>query len=248
MRSGAGILSLLVLAGLGGCVRRYPQPSMEQPHADVQIRVIHHAEVTPQFDETVRIDGYEVAFSEGAPGVRTTTMRVQPQATLYEFSTEFFHTITNWVPQTYWQSQSYLCGSGRYGPQYCSRSYPVTRMVPITTRIPDGGCETSLSQTPLAGGVYLVQYEFVAPGVCQATCQRLVAGPNGSMLATECGSGEPMPADVIPPSAVIDSPLSTTPSADEFGDGDFSQTSGGESPPTTASASSSAASQLGAPR
>jgi hypothetical protein len=209
----------LLLVGLvlaSGCVHRYPQPSLDEPHADVQIRVVHHVELGPAFDEHVRIDDYDVTFGESAPGVRQTTMRVRPQAATWSFETDFYHPITTIQPQTYWQSQSYLCGSSRYGPQYCSRSVPVTRMVPVTVRVPDGGCSTAMPQTPLAGAVYLVQYELIGNGACRATCQRLVAGPGGSPLAVECGAGEPMPEASVPPSGYVDAVMNGTPSQSEF--------------------------------
>jgi hypothetical protein len=227
-----------------GCFHGYPQPGLEEPHADVQIRVVHHAEIGPQYDERVQIAGYDVSFTETAGGLRQTTLRVRPEAAEWSFQTDFYHPVTTWQTQTYWQSQSYMCGSTRYGPQYCSRSVPMTRTVPITVRVPDGGCATAMPQTPLAGAVYLVQYEFVANGVCQATCQRLLAGPGGSLLATECGGNEPIPDGVVPPAAVVDAPMTRVPSSSEFGD---EPTSGGEIVPAP-STGSSGASLLGAPR
>ncbi len=227
-----------------GCVRGYPQPSIDEPHADIQIRVVHHAEISPEYDEQVRIQSYGVSFTESHAGVRQTTLRVRPEATAWTFQTDFFHSVTTWQTQTYWQSQSYLCGSTRYGPQYCSRSVPMTRTVPVTVHVPDGGCSTDMEQIPLAGAVYLVQYEFIANGVCQASCQRLIAGPNGALLATACGASEPVPDGVVPPSAFVDAPLSAPPQATEFPSG---STSGGEVLPAPP-ASYTGASSLGAPR
>ncbi|MFO0686950.1 MAG: hypothetical protein U0234_33105 [Sandaracinus sp.] len=237
----SALIGLVLLAGASGCVRRYPQPSPEEPHADVQIRVVHHQELAPRYDESVQIDGYAVSFGEAVPGVRQTTMRVRPGPADWAFSTDFFHEVTTWQTQTYWQSQSYVCGSGRYGPQYCSRSIPMTRTVPVTVRVPDGGCTTGMMQTPLAGAVYLVQYELVANGICQATCQRLLAGPGGTTVAMPCGAGEPIPQTVVPPAAYVDAPMTSAPYASEFPE---EATSGGEIVP----APSTAASGLAAPR
>jgi hypothetical protein len=235
----------LALCG-AGCVRGYPQPALDEPHADIQIRVVHHAEITPEYDEAARIGEYGVSFTETAAGVRQTTLRVRPEPTVWSFQTDFYHSVTTWQTQTYWQSQSYLCGSTRYGPQYCSRSVPMTRTVPVTVHVPDGGCSTAMPQTPLAGAVYLVQYEFIANGVCQATCQRLLANPAGGLGAVECGASEPIPDSPVPPSAFVDAPLGSDPSTSEFPD---EPTSGGEvtvpAPPAT---SSTPASILGAPR
>jgi hypothetical protein len=85
-----------------------------------------------------------------------------------------------------------------------------------------------LDQAPLAGGVYLVQYEFMSAGACRATCQRLLAGSDGSLLATECGPGEPPTTGSIPDAAAQSARSSvgtsggetttSTPRSDEFGD------------------------------
>lgn len=240
------IVLSLSLAMLGaGCVRGYPQPAIDQPHADVQIRVVHHTEISPEFDEQVRIATYGVSFSETAGGVRQTTLRVRPEPTEWSFETNFFHSVTTWQTQTYWQSQSYLCGSSRYGPQYCSRSVPMTRTVPVTVHVPDGGCSTSMPQTPLAGAVYLVQYEFIANGACQATCQRLLAGPGGGLLATECGVSEPIPDGLVPAAAYVDVPLGGRPDSSEFPE---ETTSGGEVAVPAPTSSARGASLLGAPQ
>lgn len=250
------LLALALALTAPGCVRGYPQPAIDEPHADVQIRVVHHAEIAPQYDEDVRIASYAVHFTETTAGVRQTTLRVRPEPTEWTFQTDFYHPVTTWQTQTYWQSQSYLCGSSRYGPQYCSRSVPMTRTVPVTVRVPDGGCAASLPQTPLAGAVYLVQYEFIANGVCRATCQRLLAGPGGSLLAGECGANEPIPDEAVPPAAYVDVPLSAVPASTEFPE---DGTSGGEVPATPAATGeitvpapppgyTGASSALGAPR
>lgn len=242
------LLAPLVLALVAvGCVRGYPQPAIDEPHADVQIRVVHHQELGPAYDEQVQIAGYGVHFTETTMGVRQTTLRVRPEPTEWTFATDFYHPVTTWQTQTYWQTQSYLCGSTRYGPQYCSRQVPMTRTVPVTVHVPDGGCSTAMPQTPLAGAVYLVQYELVANGVCQASCQRLLESASGGLEAVPCGPGEPVPDAVVPPGAYVDAPLGAIPAGTEFPD---ESTSGGESapPPPATSSGGSGAAMLGAPR
>jgi hypothetical protein len=188
-----------------GCVRRYSQPAMEDPHADVQIRVVHHAELGPNVEEIVTINGEAVRL-EGAGSVREAVMRIRPEGMQYGFETEFYHFVQQ--QQTVWENQRYQCGSNRQGPVYCNRQVPVQRVV--TTRVSDGGCGTLLDQVPLAGAVYLVQYEFAGVGQCRATCQRIVQGVNGQSMATECGAGEPVPASPYPPSEGYVSAVSPT--------------------------------------
>ena len=76
--------------------------------------------------------------------------------------------------QTHYDTQRYQCGYTRSGPRYCTRQVPYTRPVTVTHRVSDGGCNTLLDQSPLAGATYLVQYEFAGVGQCRATGQRLV--------------------------------------------------------------------------
>lgn len=192
---------VLVALAASGCVRRYSQPSAEEPHADVQIRVVHHATLGTNVEEMVTINGEAVSLSEGGGGVRQGTMRVRPEGLQYGFETEFYHFITTQEWRTYNETQRYQCGYNRSGPTYCTRSIPRQRLVTVTHRISDGGCGSALNQIPLAGGVYLVQYEFAGVGQCQATCQRLVQGPDGQTQATACGATEPPPASPFPPSA-----------------------------------------------
>lgn len=196
-------LALLTAGALAsvGCVRRYSQPSPEEPHADVQIRVVHHATLGTNVDEIVTINGEAVTLGEGGGGVRQGTMRVRPEGLQYGFETEFYHFITTQEWRTVYDTQRYQCGYNRSGPVYCTRQVPRQQLVTVTNRVSDGGCGAALDQVPYAGAVYLVQYEFAGVGQCQATCQRLVQDASGQMQATQCGATEPAPASPFPPSS-----------------------------------------------
>jgi len=191
----------LAAASSVGCVRRYSQPSPEEPHADVQIRVVHHATLGTNVEEIVTINGEAVTLGEGGGGVRQGTMRVRPEGLQYGFETEFYHFITTQEWRTVYDTQRYQCGYNRSGPVYCTRQVPRQQLVTVTNRVSDGGCGAALDQVPMAGAVYLVQYEFAGVGQCQATCQRLVQGANGQMMATQCGAAEPAPPSPFPPSS-----------------------------------------------
>jgi hypothetical protein len=214
-----GLLALGALAA-GGCVRRYSQPSAEEPHADVQIRVVHHATLGANVDELVTINGEAVTLGQAGPSVRQGTMRVRPEGLQYGFETEFYHFIQTQEWRTVYDTQRYQCGYNRQGPVYCTRQVPRQQLVTVTNRVSDGGCGAALDQVPLAGAVYLVQYEFAGVGQCQASCQRLVQDASGQMQATACGVTEPQPASPFPPSAGYVSEVVPT--------GQAGATSGGE--------------------
>lgn len=227
MRTRSQLAILMVAAVATGCVRHFEQPTLYEPHANVQLRAVHHAQLGPLVDEHVEIDGDTVGLSETADGVSTTTMRVRPESTSYDFHTEFFHEETRWETQTYNMSQSYLCGSTQFGPQYCNYEFPTTRTVPIMVRVPDGGCDARFNHVPVPGAAYLLQYELIADGLCQVTCQRLLEGPNGSVLSMPCGPGEPASGQLTPagslelesvPPAIANEPPAPETSGDEAED------------------------------
>lgn len=228
------LLLALVAFAATGCVRGYSPPDIHDPHADVEIRLVHHASPAPLFEEQMLIDGEAVEFTESGGGTARTTVRVRPQPTAYDFTTNFYHIETHVEPRTYYETERYACGyTPRTGTQYCTRSVPRTRMVTVETRVDDASCMTRLDHAPLAGGVYLVQYEFMANGVCRATCQRLLSGADGALVATECGAGEPPTGGTVPLAsewAADDEAAAADGSTD---DGSFvSGTSGGESTTT----------------
>lgn len=213
----------IVLAS--GCVRRYSQPRPDEPHADVQIRVVHHATLGTNVDEIVTLNGEAVTLDTAGAGVRQATMRVRPEAVQYGFETEFYHFVTTQEWRTVYDTQRYQCGyNARTGPVWCTRSVPRQQLVNVTHRVSDGGCGTALDQVPLAGGVYLVQYEFSGVGQCTASCQRLVQDASGQMQATACGPSEPLPPTPFPPSSGF---LSEVVPAGQ----DTEATSGGEQTP-----------------
>jgi hypothetical protein len=221
---------LLPAFALVGCVRGYNPPDIHDPHADVEIRIVHHSSPAPLFEEQTLIDGEAVSFAEEGGGTARTTVRVRPQPTAYDFVTNFYHYETRVVPQTYYETERYACGyHPRSGTQWCTRSVPRTRMVNVTTRVDDASCTTRMDQTPLAGAVYLVQYEFMANGVCRATCQRLLSGADGSLLATACGSGEPATTGSVPLASEWAADDAAEAESGTTDDGSFvSGTSGGE--------------------
>jgi hypothetical protein len=191
--------SVASLALVVGCAHSYTPASIDEPHANVQVRVIHHAELGPNYDEDVRINGSRIPFTASTDGVRTTTMRLRPGGARYDFHTEFFHTETRWEQQPTSIRENLRCGSTQFGPQYCTYEFPATRRVPVLVNVPDGGCETHVELEPLPGAEYLVQYELVGSNVCEATCQRLVREPGGTLLARGCGAGEPATNASVPP-------------------------------------------------
>lgn len=181
-------LSVLMLAS-AGCVRRYEEPPITEPHALVKFRVLHHPPLPhTSLNEAVRLDGYDIRLPEGAPTEpRLRTVRVRPHLTRYGFATEYFHTYT--TTRTEYVTETYSCGYGT-NTQTCTRTVP--RTVTDTHHVTDAACETGLSHAPLVGAVYLVQYDFYGAGACAASCYRQLTIPGSSEFQlVPCGPGEP---------------------------------------------------------
>lgn len=191
-------LRLAILATLftAGCVHRYVEPRIDEPHATVKVRVLHHVRSGPQLDLNGRIfpadDEFSIAVVDD--GLRVVRVRLLP--TTYRISSGFFHTVQQM--QTVYVSESYACGTQTSGygthsyssTRYCTRSVP--RQQWVTVRISDGDCEAAVYQpTPIEGGVYLVQYDYFGPGVCSLTCLRQIDTGNGTFQFTPCGVAEP---------------------------------------------------------
>ena len=87
---------LIVLAGaasaLGGCVRHYREPSLEEPHALVRVRVVRHAWAGPMIDESVRLGPYAIAMPREGRQPSIAAIRVRPEPAEWRFETTFFHT------------------------------------------------------------------------------------------------------------------------------------------------------------
>ncbi len=222
MHSRAELVILAAVAvATGGCIREYQPPALYEAHASVQLRSVLHTQLGPLVNEEALIDGSAVTYAETADAVRTTSVRVRPQPTHYQFHAEFSHSETRWETQTSYVTQTYVCGSRQFGVQYCTSERPEIRTVPVLVPVSDGGCDAHFEQTPLPGAVYLVQYELFADAMCQVTCQRLVRGADGALLATECGPGEPPTSEEVPPADIAIEPA-LAPEAEP--------TSGGEAP------------------
>lgn len=184
---------------LTGCAAAQPaQPSIHEPHANVQVRIVHHAELGPMVDEGVLVSGEVVALDEPEGGVRSASMRVRPGAMAYDFHTEFFHTETRVETEAFTVTRNLPCGSHQFGPEYCRYDFQALREVPVVVRVADASCDAHFEQEPLPGAEYLVQYEVVAANDCRVTCQRLVPSGDGGSLATACGEAETSGDERVP--------------------------------------------------
>ena len=188
VRSVLPLIALAVAAiAAAGCVRRYQEPLPTEPHALVKFRILHHARFGDSLDEALRLDGYDVAIPPGVPTeARLRAVRVRPVASRYRFVVDYFHTELRQRMEV--RTESYSCGYGT-NARTCTRT--VTRMVTDRVHVTDAACESTVPHVPIAGAIYLVQFDFYGHGSCAARCFRQLDGPGGEFELLPCGPGEP---------------------------------------------------------
>lgn len=137
--------------------------------------------------EAVRLDGYDIALPPGVPtSARLRTVRVRPVLSRYRFATEYFHTYT--TTRTEFYTEYYSCGTGTT-TQTCSRS--AQRQVTENHHVTDAACEAAMEHIPIAGGVYLIQYDFYGHGTCNVSCFRQLDAGGAEFRLIPCGPSEP---------------------------------------------------------
>lgn len=190
-----------VIAG-AGCVPRYRQPNLDEPHAVVRIRLVRHDWTGPMLSETVRLNGHDIPVTRAGPQPTIVPVRVRPEETRWRFETLFYHMEQRPHLETY--QESYSCGGytssygGRstYQSRTCYRTR--TRMVYRNVQVPDGRCAMGVFHLPREGAAYLVQYEYFGHGRCTARCYRQVPLPGGQFQLAECGPLEPPGENALP--------------------------------------------------
>lgn len=184
-------LSLIAIAfataAIAGCVHRYVEPTPAEPHAIVKFRFLHHVTFSTTLGESLRIDGRDVPVPPGVvTEARLETVRVRPVLSAYHFRVEYSHTEIRQRVET--ATESYSCGTFNH-PQTCTRL--VTRTVYDNVHVTDAACDASMRHVPLAGAIYLVQYDFLGHDACSVSCYRQLPGVGAEFELVPCGPGEP---------------------------------------------------------
>lgn len=202
------VLSAVMLSlVLSGCVRRFEEARRDEPHAVVKVRVVHHATPGPLLAEGVRWNEYAVAV----PGARHAgshgalrALRVRPEPSRWAFDTTYYHELRRMEYRTDFRTEQYPCGSDTSGygvrTRYCSRQVPYQRLVTVVDRIVDGACSGAVVHRPIAGAMYVVQYDYFGADRCTVQCLRQVGATDGTFRFLPCGAGEP-PADAVFPAS-----------------------------------------------
>lgn len=188
MRSAAlrGATALL-LAAVAGCHPRYEPPSLAEPHATIKTRIVYHLASGPQLSQAVLVNNHaaDVPNPVTIPGEIARPVLVRLEPTRFEINNSFYHIV--YVTQMV--SQTYSCGYSGTTPITCTRMVPRT----VATRVNDGSCEQIAGLGPLRDAVYLMQYDYFAPGRCTLACFREEPQPDGSFRNAPCDAAPPLP-------------------------------------------------------
>jgi hypothetical protein len=182
----AAVAFTLALA-VAGCHPRYEPPSLAEPHATIKTRVVYHTASGPQLAQAVLINDHaaDVPNPVTIPGEISRAVLVRLESTRFAVDTTFYHIayITQMV------SESYACGTINGVTQMC------TRMVPrqVATRVNDGTCQQAAGLGPRRDAVYLMQYDYFAPGRCTLACFREDPQPDGTFRNGPCDPPAPAP-------------------------------------------------------
>lgn len=194
--------ALIALLSLSACVRRFEEPRPDEPHAVVKVRIVHHAQPGPRLAQVVRWNEHEVALRPPTgyvPAESLRAIRVRPEPARWSFGATYFHTVTRTEWRTDFRTERYACGTERSGSgrfsttrtRYCSRQVPQRRLVTVTDRIVDGACQGAVLHQPIAGAMYVVQYDYFGGDRCTVQCLRQVGATDGTFRFVPCGAGEP---------------------------------------------------------
>jgi hypothetical protein len=220
---------LFVLLALG-CAHPYVEPALNEPHAVVEVHIVHRATLGPRFAFALDLGGESVqmgATAQRADTPITRSLRVRPGPASWHFASRFTHLQTSTHLVTDWIYESYPCGTmmsfglGRGYPQtrYCQRSVPRQRWVTETVPIVDGACDTGAMLDPVPGESYVLQYEFISHGQCEARCFRQMRRGSSTPDLVPCGRAVPSSGGETPitgspgsPANRLGNPSATVPS------------------------------------
>ena len=192
--------ALALVALVVGCVQQYRPPAANEPHAIVKIRRSYHSFAGQSLRESAFIGDYE-AMDNVRPAQLDTSeslpIRVHPGPLTWRVGSNYFHTETRMVTETYYvqvpysASESYSCG---YGTNYRTcyrtvtryRSEPRTRHVMRNVEVSDGSCAMQVDQMADVGHVYLLQYSYTGPGVCSLQCLEQIPSSPGQFTTQPC--------------------------------------------------------------
>ncbi len=195
-------------SALGGCVRHYREPAVDEPHAMVRVRVVRHAWAGPMIDEVVELGPDRITMPRAGPQPSVQAIRVRPGPAEWRFSTTFFHTEQRTRLENYRESYpcgshtSYSNGTSHTQTRTCYRNR--TRTVVYQARVPDATCQARVQHDAVVGDAYLIQYDFMGHGQCTAQCLQQLPQPDGQFRLVRCGAG---PAVASPTAAPPQRPL-----------------------------------------
>lgn len=199
--------ALVLCCVASACVPQYRPPTLEQPHAIVKFRRSYGYSAGVSLTEQLTVDEH-LAYARTSPtgsanAPQTDAVLVHPLAARLLATSTFFHMETRAVQESYSVQvpystiESYSCG---YGTSYrtCTRSATHYRSetryrtVMRSVQVTDAVCSHASGIAPKANDIYVLEFNFQAPGVCRLSCFQQFGKPDGTFEMRPC---------LVPPSA-----------------------------------------------
>ncbi|HEX2679294.1 MAG TPA: hypothetical protein VHM19_21735, partial [Polyangiales bacterium] len=164
---------------LGGCVARFEQPRLDEPHAVVKLRINYHSFPNTTLHESIQLNRTEVDVTpRGGRGSLdtplTTAVRVRPEPALWHAYSTFSHVVSHVEHRSRQITEQYPCGTQTIGSitstRYCTRYRTEWYDVTVNDTIVDAACEATAQHLPKVGATYLLQYDFYEHRRCSLKC------------------------------------------------------------------------------
>lgn len=192
----SAVLSLVAFAVLGtGCVPRFEQPKLDEPHAVVKVRIAYHSNPKTTLRESVQLNEFavEVAPKGGRGSVETpltAAIRVRPEPAHWQIGSTFSHDVSRTVRKSRQVGEQYSCGTQTIGTststRYCTRYRTEWYNETVTDTIVDARCAASAKHNPIVGATYLLQYDFYEHDRCTVQCYEQKPTPDGGFALSRC--------------------------------------------------------------
>jgi hypothetical protein len=176
------LLPLALIACAAACAPPlYVQPSIDDPHGTVKVRMVYHEAPRTHLAERVVIDESRI---EGrfrpSRDTRVMPVRVAPGAHRWRIRAVFSHQEQRRVQENV--QERYMCGTeqvnGISRTKYCTRNR--TRWVTRLVTVNDGSCQVDQSHVVRQGVSYIAQFDYFGHRRCTLRYLEQRTRPDGS--------------------------------------------------------------------
>ncbi len=178
----------------------YVQPRPDEPHAILKIRHVVHAKRGPFYGAGTMLGEFSIdeRTLETQDTSGTFHVRVRPEVAQFQVHGHSYHyemqrqMRTRQVPE-YYSCPQQQC-TGGYGTsrscytsyRQCTRYRSETYYQNVQVQVTDDACGRAFQLAPVAGHMYLVQFDYYSDGECAVRCMEQLPGGSGEFQLAPC--------------------------------------------------------------